>query len=67
MESFKQLRRRRMASGIGRPTLAREMECSESWIRLLEVGYEGAGNYEWCKRYRAALEALIAERKAARK
>lgn len=64
MATFQQLKRRRVYHGIGRPGLAREMGCSVSWVRLLEVGYKGQGFYEWQRRYDEAL-TTTREKKAA--
>jgi predicted transcriptional regulator len=65
MATLRQLKRRRMSYGIGRPALAREMGCSESWVRLLEVGYQGRGFHQWQRRYSEALTTVLEKKKAA--
>jgi predicted transcriptional regulator len=63
MASFKQLKQRRMMHGISRPMLARQMDCSESWIRLLELGYQGRNFSDWQERYSHAVTALVEAQK----
>jgi hypothetical protein len=48
--------------------LARRVGCHESWIARLDAGgYHGPAAQEWREKYSAALDDLIAKKKAARR
>jgi hypothetical protein len=47
--------------------MAQALECAVSWINALELGhYHGPARREWAAKYEAALDRLVAEKKAAR-
>ena len=67
MHDFKNLRVRRFRNGISKGQIAERLGCSVSWINSLEKShYSGNARDEWCPRYEAALETLIAEKRDGR-
>lgn len=63
METFAELRERRIKHGISLLRLQKEMDCSYSWLRDMERGrFVGPCIPSWKKRYIAVLEMLIEER-----
>ena len=66
-KSMSELKLRRFRWGIPRRELARTLNCSDSWLRQLESGAAQGpvAAREWRQRYEAALDRLIAEKKAA--
>ena len=61
--TIKQMANRRKAHGITRRAVQRQLGCSESWLRWLEMGlYKGPAVEVWRGRYRQALEQLIEEK-----
>lgn len=63
--SIKQMSNRRQAHNITRRAIQRNLGCSESWLRWLEMGlYKGPAVEVWRGRYEKALEQIIEERKS---
>jgi ribosome-binding protein aMBF1 (putative translation factor) len=63
-----ELRLQRLRWSIPRKTLARRLECSDSWLRQIESGAAQGpiAARTWREKYQNALEVLIAEKKATR-
>lgn len=64
METFAQLREKRLEHGIPLLRIQKEMSCSYSWLRDLELNRFVAAPAipKWKKRYIEVLERLIAEK-----
>jgi hypothetical protein len=65
MITARQLRNRRVTNRITIGEVAEPVGCSYSWIRAIESGY--GVKREWLEKYRTALDALVEERKEARR
>lgn len=65
--SWPNLRMRRLRNRVTRREMAERLNCAESWLNVLELGhYRGPAREKWAERYAEALEAILAERRAAR-
>ncbi len=64
METFADLRERRLSNGISLLRIQKEMDCSYTWLRDLESGRVIAAPCvpKWKERYIIVLELLIKER-----
>jgi transcriptional regulator with XRE-family HTH domain len=62
---FERLRMLRLKHRISRRAMAQALSCNESWLNQLELhGYTGPAARTWAEKYQAAVEELIAEKKA---
>ena len=64
MATWKQLTAKRTMAGVTRKQMQRELDCSMSWLRLLEGGlYQSPASLSWKEKYEIVLDRLIAEKK----
>ena len=65
-KAMSQLKLQRLRWGIPRKALARQLGCSDSWLRQLEAGAARGpvAAREWRAKYESALHTAIEEKKA---
>lgn len=65
MSDFSKLRAKRLRNRVSKIQLARKLGCAESWLNALELGhYRAPAREVWAEKYQAALDELIAEKRA---